>query len=460
MSADIPQCDIAVLGAGPAGSAAAIGLARRGWNVRLISAARRGGIEGASARTAATVAGLHLDQIGRLFRDTVPGVVFWGASKPTHREEFLVERASLDRALHLDALGAGVQFEQERVLTVTQNDRGWLIATSRGFTQSSAVVDARGRNLQGAMRRGPTLVALRQTFVGVRGRPCTLVVQGDDAWFWLAVTHDGTGQLIAVCDPRAARSNRLTATGQFDTARLPAAILDLIADATPQDRASACAATATYSNPTIAEGYLRHGDAALAMDPLSGNGMFEALSSTPIAVAAIDTWLHSGDWKAVQQFVDERATAIWNKKVAVAADLYAHAAATCEAAYRPFWMETSRAYRRAALVEPPASDAELRIVMRPVVNEHRIEQRPVLVGPRWPRGIWRCGTLDIAQVVTAALEPGVDPTRLADSLELSAAETTRIVQWIRAHASQLEFQLHGLPNAMGMGSPRWLMSAK
>jgi flavin-dependent dehydrogenase len=97
---------------------------------------------------------------------------------------------------------------------------------------------------------------------------------------------------------------------------------------------------------------LRIGDACIAMDPLSGHGIHEALASACIAAAAIHAYLQNGDWNAVAQAMNDRICEAWEKMMRTAAYFYrlqaAHAAT-------PFWTHAASAYEslaKAARFEP------------------------------------------------------------------------------------------------------------
>jgi len=145
------------------------------------------------------------------------------------------------------------------------------------------------------------------------------------------------------------------------------------------------AAVARYSTPTQAAGYLRIGDAAVSMDPLSGNGVYEALGSAQVGVAAINTYLTGGAWSEIARFVNERAAELWRRSVAAAGSFYR---LQSERAACPFWLAAASTYERLALGAKSDETGPGRFEMRPVLNHQRIEVRRVWVNEEWPRGIW------------------------------------------------------------------------
>jgi flavin-dependent dehydrogenase len=66
-------------------------------------------------------------------------------------------------------------------------------------------------------------------------------------------------------------------------------------------------ADASRTNAPIEDGLIRVGDAALAMDPLSGHGVFEAIASARAAAAVINTILRRpDDAELARAFYQER----------------------------------------------------------------------------------------------------------------------------------------------------------
>ena len=132
-------------------------------------------------------------------------------------------------------------------------------------------------------------------------------------------------------------------------------------------------------------GWLRIGDASVALDPLSGHGLFEALRSAQVAVAAVHSFLTGLDWNPIARFVNEHASTVWQRSLATAAESYGRQAAQCDT---PFWHTTATTYATLAAIAGPRDAGPRRIERRPVLNDSRIELRDVWVSPDFPRGVW------------------------------------------------------------------------
>lgn len=144
-----------------------------------------------------------------------------------------------------------------------------------------------------------------------------------------------------------------------------------------------------FSRPAPLPGLVRIGDAALALDPLSGQGVHEAIGSAHVGVAAINSFLTGTEWAPVARFVDERASELWRRGVQTAGHFYRLQADRARAA--PFWDATATECERLA-AEAAAATSDPRpgrFEARPVLNGERIEVRSVWVSARWPRGLWR-----------------------------------------------------------------------
>ena len=273
------------------------------------------------------------------------------------------------------------------VQAVSFVDEAWHLETRRGVIRGRALLDARGRFARRSEARGPLLVS--RSIVLRSGReafPGSAIAALEDGWCWLAVTQDG----ILCAQFVGSATERLT--GEQLAERVRHAARSLPDFDLPVDRLiaegiyCACAAVARYSQPSQGLGHLRIGDAAVAMDPLSGNGIHEAVRSARVAVAAINSYLQGEPWPVVARFVDERSRELWRRSSAAAAGFYRQQA---DWSGSDFWTSAATTYERAAEQVMIRVEGHARFEMRPVLNGERIELRRVWVSPDWPRGVWR-----------------------------------------------------------------------
>jgi flavin-dependent dehydrogenase len=426
------RADVAVLGAGPAGVAVAVGLARLGHSVVLVSDRPRDAREGGSARVlqALQSAGLRaaLSSIvcrGERTRD-------WAGTRLINGHEYLIDRLRFDAALRRDAQDAGVRLLEQHVSGCEATADGWRILAGASSLRTRAVVEARGRRFRANAQRAPRLLAVVQRFEVARGEPATGIAMGLQGWYWFADDGQGRLDLQAVSAPAGSDSRAALQRRLFRRESLPALILERLTSAAACGPWRACAAGGLCREPASLPGRLLVGDAALAVDPLSGHGIYEAVAGAPAHVAAMNTWLHGGDWQLVRSFMQERSQETWRRKLAAAGGFYAEVAGVSR---DPFWRETAGGYAAvaAALASkgPMLHDPVLRVQRRPVLNGARIELQRVVVSPHWPRGVWRHGDVDLAALLDCCGPQGENLADAARRLQRPPAAVQAALHWLR-----------------------------
>jgi hypothetical protein len=176
---------------------------------------------------------------------------------------------------------------------------------------------------------------------------------------------------------------------------------------------------------------LRAGDAAVSMEPLSGHGLYEALSSAGAASAAAHTHLEGHSWEPVERFLAERARERWRIGIARAAGFYQQQAA---ATPTPFWRHCAGAYAELLESRAPAERPQGGWQLRPVLNGSVIEMRRVAVTQERPRGVWQIDQVELARLEEFLLaEPAADVAEAARHLARAPAAVANAVGWLRAH---------------------------
>ncbi len=401
--------DVVVLGAGPAGVAAALGTARLGYRTAIVTRPRSPTVEGLSARAFARLIDTGLEHVARCASAPAARFVCWAGDRSVRGQESIVKREDFDTQLRAALVGSPVRWIDAAVRRVRHVGHVWQVETSSGVLSGRAVLDARGRRARRYDQRGPLLVALNaicQTHE--RSGPGSAVVALDDGWCWFARTGDG---LLSLQFVGAAAEH---ASSHGFAARIQAAMRALPEFGLTLDRASALEATgaraavARYSRPSQGPGYLRIGDAAVAMDPLSGNGIYEALRSAHVCAAAINSYLRGAEWAVLARFVDEQARELWRRSVTAAGDFYRLQAAHT---HGEFWILAASAYEKAAREATVVEQGPGRFEMRPVLDGQSIEVRRVWVSSDWPRGVWKVNGRTLDQM----------PPELVPSVVLRAA---------------------------------------
>jgi flavin-dependent dehydrogenase len=423
--------EITILGSGPAAVATACGLRRIGHEVSLIGAPGNTAFEGVSERTLALLHQWGLaaaaDSVGgpgeRLGR--------WAGRKLAGNREYVVDRAQFDRALLIDAASRGVTIVSDRVIGYERDAGHWQVRTRHARFDCRLIVDARGRRVRRALRKGPDLIAVCQRFrTQQTAKVLTRIEAFPQGWCWLATNGRGMSWLQAVC-LRSELSLRfglerhlgciLAAAPQTSAA---------LSQATPEGDPLARAATASLSEQQDAPGAFLAGDAMVALDPLSGQGMYEALRSATVAVAAAHSYRSAGDWDPIDRFLRERARDLWRRRSESAALFYAQQAEETPSA---FWIRSAAAYAASQGADQSAATGEARIEFRPVLNGSLIELRRVVVTAQSPRGVWRIDAVDLAELVDfLRVAPTRDVERIAQQFSCSPAAVAHAMQWLSA----------------------------
>lgn len=297
----MPDFDVIVIGAGPAGSTAAYRLARQGAKVALLDRARfprdkpcGGGI---------TLRGLH-----HLPIDVTPVVedrihtaeLGFGYSDRFVRTSgdpvvYMTQRRRLDEHLATAAAAAGAEFRDGvRVRTIEMNGGGGVVATDTDRISASVVVGADGCNGVSATQLGLGAdVTYGVAFEGNvgwedldeghwRGRLLLefATVPGGYAWIFPKGDHANVGvggwgreganlreHLARLCRQYGVPPDRVSSARGY---RLPL-----------RDPRS----------PVATDRAVVIGDAAGLVDPMSGDGMFEAFLSSRVASGAVSDLL-------------------------------------------------------------------------------------------------------------------------------------------------------------------------
>ncbi|MDH4611012.1 tryptophan 7-halogenase [Pseudomonas sp. BN102] len=397
--------DIVILGAGPAGSAVALGLRRLGHAVRIISEWRRfAAVEGVSQRVLDGLRQAGLSRALACAAAPSPRRVQWNGDGQSINQECLLDRPPFDAAIREDLRAAGIEVLEARVLKVESAEDGHLINIESGEPlRADFLVEARGRQapLAGGRLRGPETLSLLNQWREEPGRPGSAVESLPDGWAWMARLEDGRcywqitldaaasdlpprGQLPEFCARR--RSESALVRELFGPEALQPASLH------------ARSSTAILFHEASGPNWLRVGDAAMAVDPLSGNGIFQSLSSALQAPAVINTMLQRPERaELARRFHQRRVEHLFLRFARTGRDFYALEQRWPEA---PFWRDR-RTWPDAEPMHAPADFSKVRVERAPVIHDDLIEEADVVVTADQPLGIWHLQGIELAPIVTA-----------------------------------------------------------
>ncbi len=436
---------IVIVGAGPAGAATAIGLARLGEPVVLVGEPRRfAAVEGVSARVINALRGLGLAQALQALAPPSPRRASWNGTLSAANTESLVERQRFDRGLLEDLERLGVTVVRGRVTALhSAPGRHELeLDTDAGPRTLAAdfLVEARGRAAPGggaARVRGVETVSLLQYWQGPAGEAGSAVHSVEDGWMWMAALADGRRYLQLTLDVATAALPPKQALGAYCSARFRAAeaAAPFLQGAQPVGEPHARTSTAVLNAAVVGEDWIRVGDAAMAVDPLSGNGIFQALSSALQAPAVVATLRHDPAHAALaRQFHHQRIEQLFYRFARIGRDFYAQETRWPQA---PFWA-ARRGWPDAAPLHAPVTPASVAVARRPVVCAGRIVEQEAVVTPDQPLGVWQVDGLAVAPLLRALQErPDAAQDAAAQALlcarfGLAPARARGLLAWMRA----------------------------
>lgn len=437
---------IVIIGAGPAGAAAAIGLARMGEPVTLVGEPRRfAAVEGVSARVIDALRGLGLQQALTAFAPPSPRRAVWNGTYTEANVESLVDRQRFDRGLLDDLERLGVPVVRGRVTALhSAPGRHELEIDSDAGPRTLAadfLVEARGRAAPGggAPRvRGVETVSLLQYWQGPSGAAASAVLSVEDGWMWMAALADGRRYLQLTMDVASADLPPKKALGDYCSARFRAveAAAPFLRDAEPVGEPHARTSTAVLNEVAAGDDWIRVGDAAMAVDPLSGNGIFQALSSALQAPAVVATLRHDPRRAALaRQFHTRRIEHLFFRFARIGRDFYAQETRWPQA---PFWA-ARRGWPDAAPLHAAVTPETVRVARGPVVCAGRIVEEDVVVTPEQPLGVWHVDGLAVAPMLAAlraaggsSSDKGRREALLCARFGLEPARAAALLAWMQA----------------------------
>lgn len=331
------QADVLILGAGPAGAAAALNLAGRHRVLmveRLTDPAPRIGesLPPAAMRLLADM-GLQEEFLRQGHRHYHGNRALWnGAAGEYHflrdpdGHGWHLDRSRFDGWLRSKARERGAALLSSSTVIDVQPDLagagGWLLRlrTPKGecVARAGIVIDAGGRAAMLARKLGAC--RLRQDKL-----VCGWLLGRDQAWggggfahiessehgWWYSAALPGQRRVLAFHTDADLEAARCLRSGEWllsAARRLPGmgALLDEGGFAAT-GAASVTAAHSSTLSPAAGPGWYAVGDAAASFDPLSSQGLFNALYTGLAAAVGVDRNL-DGDARAHQQYLRELAS--------------------------------------------------------------------------------------------------------------------------------------------------------
>lgn len=366
--------DIAILGAGPAGCCAALRLLTLGYQVTLIE--RRVFPRTQIGESLSPGIGNILDYIGAtsalaessMLRD-LPARVIWDHPKPLligpRGPGGMVNRAEFDARLLALAQAHGARIIQPgQVQSITGLPDKWclrvLAAGQPLQVNVRLILEATGRARQHASRRFLTAPATMALWAQIQGQFMTreICTEATPAgWLWGAPLPNGQYRVMAFLDPASFKGYQPNSLEKLLRMSLAGSqLFARVASASFVSPVHACSATPYLDLEPWRPGYIKLGEAAYALDPLSSSGVEKALHLTLQAVVAANTLLQDASLTALarnfyeSRLLESAAThAVWTRGY--------YAAAWPGSDYR-FWAD------RSAPPDYPQAGEELSVLER------------------------------------------------------------------------------------------------
>jgi len=399
------QFDIVIAGAGPAGSLTAILLARQGYRIGVLASPRaRARVEGFSQRTVDILETHNLRHAHEAVGPLVERIASWAGEHGARNREYVTDRRRFDEALLKDLAGHRVDVLHPKRFSVDVADEGVGIdlhdSEGTGRIHARFFVEARGRAApagRDSSTTGPATTALVRRVGGVDQPPGTAVSGFGDGWAWFVADGSGPGYLQIFVDSRSGLPKRDALGGFFDTIagdipELP----DWLRGGTLSGPVRSHNTAPVMARHLLTARSLRVGDAACALDPLSGNGVFAALGCALAAAPVISTLVDfPEDRTLAERFYEERTRTTFERFCRTGRDFYRMETRWPD---HPFW-RARQSWPDDAPSHAAPHSAPIRFETKPVVDNGRIVAREVCVTPDYPRGIWQVDQVPVCELV-------------------------------------------------------------
>jgi flavin-dependent dehydrogenase len=237
----------------------------------------------------------------------------WGSAEPEVRDALAdpdghawqIDRVRFEQRLRAEAVERGAAvLSPARVVAVDQQSNGWSVSVDQQGTPTQVtghlLIAAAGRRSHGLIRH----VARRRAgdrlgCAWIRASDVTLpagvvhIEAEPDGWWYAAPVPGGDGILAfhTDADLSAARHERSTAALLARARALPMLGRLLSEPGWDAGQHGYCAAHGAWLEEAAGDAWLAVGDAALAVDPLAAQGLFNALYQGVAAAEAAHRWL-------------------------------------------------------------------------------------------------------------------------------------------------------------------------
>lgn len=455
------DADVVVVGGGPAGATIANRLATLRYDVLVVEASEFPRPHVGESLQAHVVS--LLEQLGVLEEIESAGflrpqsvLVRWAGETHCRTDVtngFQVDRGRFDTILLQAAVRAGARIMQPgRAVEIEHLRHGeWELTVAgreeRHRLRSRFVVDASGRHgcLPGSRSLlQPATIALYAYWqaTGLEGAEARIEA-GNEHWYWAAPLPDGSVNATVFVAPDRCRHRGSTPIKDVYLRLIhESSLLSECLRGQLAQTIQACSATASRILEPVGEDWIKIGEAALAYDPLSSQGVQNAIVSGLQGAAVVNTLLSDPESQrtAIAFFrdrVDEAAT----QHAATAADYYWQQAKITPL---PYWIERSHGRVTPKPLKPrPLNDLHWHTILQlnplaewraaPVLTDDRIVLKSALCLQRRRPVVWIEG--ESVSDLLDALEYRSTAFELVNrwSRRIGSQRALRIMKWLWHH---------------------------
>lgn len=315
--------DVIIIGGGPAGTCAALRLLSLGHTVALVEKACFPRSQIGEALSPGVWNIFEYLQASVLLKDPtylhrLPARVIWETKTEQVVSPFergpgvIINRGKLDADLLALAVERGLHlFQPAKFDTCKKAGNSWQLLihhnNSAKILTGTFVLDARGRcgiNTSNRILLAPPTIGI-WTHVSLKVmHPETTVEAVEQGWLWGSPIHNQQFRVMAFVDPKELKSkqpsailNRLLQQGKLFQSSVQEVHMSDIQTCLPL--------IYCHSNPWK-DNYVRLGEAAFSLDPLSSSGVEKAMRFSLQAVTAVNTVLKNGEDQISKAFYEDR----------------------------------------------------------------------------------------------------------------------------------------------------------